>query len=80
MELKPSPVQDKAHPVRLSGQAEVQVVRADGGGGAEGMARVVLERVPVSYTHLDVYKRQDPGVSEWGNLIEAILDRSYLNT
>ena len=45
VELKPSPVQDKAHPVRLSGQAEVQVVRAEGGGGAEGMARVVLERV-----------------------------------
>ena len=22
----------------------------------------------------------DPGVSEWGNLIDAILDRSYLNT
>ena len=22
----------------------------------------------------------DPGISEWGNLIEAILDRSYLNT
>lgn len=45
VELKPSPVQDKAHPVRLSGQAEVQVVRAEGGGGAEGMARVVLKRV-----------------------------------
>lgn len=22
----------------------------------------------------------DPGISEWGNLIEVILDRSYLNT
>ena len=26
--------------------------------------RVCSYMVPVSYTHLDVYKRQDPGISE----------------
>lgn len=45
VELKPSPVQDKALPVRLSGQAEVQVVRVEGAPEAAGVARVVLKRV-----------------------------------
>lgn len=45
VELKPSSVQDKALPVRLSGQAEVQVVRVEGGPEAAGVARVVLKRV-----------------------------------
>ncbi len=52
VEIKPSPVQEKAMPVRLSGQAEVHVTQAEGGGEtAEGggetaeAARVVLEQV-----------------------------------
>lgn len=45
VEIKPSQVQDKALPSRLSGQAEVHVVRAENGGNTAEMARVVLERV-----------------------------------
>ena len=42
VEIKPLLVQEKAMPVRLSGQAEVHVARAEDGGEA---ARVVLEQV-----------------------------------
>ncbi|MFQ7535231.1 MAG: hypothetical protein ACLRPT_09020 [Akkermansia muciniphila] len=45
VEIKPSPVQEKAMPVRLSGQAEVHVTQAEGGGETAEAARVVLEQV-----------------------------------
>ena len=43
VEIKPSPVQEKAMPVRLAGQAEVHVTQAEGGGETAEAARVVLE-------------------------------------
>lgn len=45
VEIKPSPVQEKAMPVRLSGQAEVHVTQAEGGGETAEAARVILEQV-----------------------------------
>ena len=56
---------------------EKKILRAHGGCLGTGSRRRTRQAAKILGK---LQASDDPGVSEWGNLIEAILDRSYLNT
>ena len=47
-------------------------------GGIEGF-REIIKEIPVSYTHLDVYKRQSGDNGRYGNRLNAFLSTKYVN-